>query len=72
MISGVKQPLSPSDPAHPFASPGGFEPPTCGLEGRCSIQLSYRDIVGGVLHAPDVNQTATARVSSTAILASAV
>jgi hypothetical protein len=24
-----------------LATPGGLEPPTCRLEGGCSIQLSY-------------------------------
>ena len=27
-----------------LVSPEGFEPPTCGVEDRCSIQLNYRRI----------------------------
>src|SRR4051812_47335664 len=34
------------------APPGGLEPPTCGLEVRCSIQLSYRGVRRGILARP--------------------
>ena len=32
-----------------MAHPRGFEPLTYGLEGRCSIQLSYERITKGVV-----------------------
>ena len=34
------------DPLFIMVSLGGLEPPTHSLEGCCSIQLSYRPIIG--------------------------
>ena len=31
-----------------MVSPKGFEPPTRGLEGRCSIQLSYEPLLTAI------------------------
>src|SRR4051794_12917619 len=54
--SGTSHPTQISDscrfPGLSGAPPGGLEPPTCGLEVRCSIQLSYRGVRRGILARP--------------------
>ncbi len=41
--------MHPTPNRHKKARPGGFEPPTYGLEVRCSVQLSYGRVVGGIV-----------------------
>ena len=41
------------DPSIRLARPTGLEPVTLGLEGRCSIQLSYGRIVSRMVLAPE-------------------
>ena len=42
----IKRKLPLTVPLFLVVSLGGFEPPTHSLEGCCSIQLSYRPIIG--------------------------
>src|ERR1700721_1081456 len=45
-----------------MARPAGIEPATAGLEGRCSIRLSYGRLINQQVTAPNVNFQADARV----------
>ena len=45
-----------------MARPAGIEPATAGLEGRCSIRLSYGRLINQQVTAPNVIFQADARV----------
>lgn len=48
ITEGAVKPLGPyGGCAGKRTSRGGFEPPTCDLEDRCSVLLSYRDFTQG-------------------------
>ena len=46
-----------------WSRPVGLEPTTCGLEGRCSIQLSYERIIGMTGIEPAISWSQTRRHS---------
>ena len=48
-----------------MARQGGLEPPTTGLEIRCSIQLSYRRAAGNVSNGPRPDGVLPEKISGT-------